>query len=70
MFFLGASIMATKEDHKINKILTVKLLEGRDPAIGPEGHRDGETRDVIWIDQSLRKVRWNQAHSSWELIKK
>jgi len=69
IFLLGALLIPTKEDYKINRVLTVKLLEGRDPSIGPEGYRDGETRDVIWIDQSMRKVRWDQAYGSWRLVK-
>jgi hypothetical protein len=63
-------MMPTKKDREINHILTVRLLEGRDPSIGPEGYRDGEIKDVIWVDQSMRKVRWNQSHGSWELVKK
>jgi hypothetical protein len=37
--------------------------------VGPEGNRDGEVRDLIWIDNSLRKVKWSQAHGSWRLVK-
>lgn len=69
IFLLGALVMPTKEDHEINHILTVRLLEGRDPSIGPEGYRDGEIKDVIWIDQSMRKVRWDQTYGSWRLVK-
>jgi hypothetical protein len=41
----------------------------RSSDVGPEGNRDGEVRDLIWIDQSLRKVKWSQAQGSWKLIK-
>lgn len=37
--------------------------------VGPEGNRDGEVRDLVWIDNSLRRVKWSQAHGVWELIK-
>jgi hypothetical protein len=52
------------EDHSY----ILRKLE-RSLDVGPEGNRDGEVRDLIWIDNSLRKVKWNQAHGSWELIK-
>ena len=61
-----------------NAIITSQLGEDhsyilrkldRDPSIGPEGNRDGEVRDLIWVDRSLRKVKWSQAHGSWELVK-
>jgi hypothetical protein len=69
IFLLGAIIMPTKKDREINHILTVRLLEGRDPSIGPEGYRDGEIKDIIWVDHSMRKVRWDQAYGSWRLVK-
>lgn len=41
----------------------------RDPITGPEGNYNGEVQDIVWIDQSLRKVQWNQAEGSWRLVK-
>jgi len=54
------------EDHSF----ILRKLNNSDPKVGSEGHYDGEVRDLIWIDNSLRKVRWNQSHGSWELVKK
>jgi hypothetical protein len=53
------------------KKLRMRLDEKpRDESIGPEGYRDGEEKDVIWLDQSLRKVRWCAKHKTWELVKR
>ena len=69
IFLLGAIIMPTKKDREINHILTVRLLEGKDLYVGIEGYRDGEIKDVIWVDKSMRKIKWDQAYGSWRLVK-
>jgi len=53
------------EDHSF----ILRKLNNSDPTVGPEGHYDGEVRDIIWIDQSMRKVRWDQTYGSWRLVK-
>jgi hypothetical protein len=61
-----------------NAIITSQLGEDhsyilrkldRPSDVGPEGHRDGEVIDVIWLDETTRKVKWNQITKSWELVK-
>lgn len=68
LMLVGAIMSPSHEDRERDHIYTVRLLE-RDPLVGPEGFRDGEVRDIIWIDQSLKKVRWDQTYGSWRLVK-